>query len=792
MNTYLNDTEVFLDGDQLPAFTLSLSDLLDPSSIRGTRSSTIRILNTPESRAILGSEAMMWNGADTRPTIAFKEGGATVFTADVIVMRADRNVYEVAAIGGNASWFEWAKKTKLQQFDLGISERITASVIASTWTDSPGFFYFPLIDFGSLEDRAIAYEVPADVIRPGIGLRAALSKGFSDQDWHFKPMGLFRDHLAKMVIHNGGRDAKSIDDGNGANTIAAHMTVNPSTPYSFKRYGGANPVPVDLSDLTITLGSALMNATSESYRADRDVNMHTSFVTLRIGIPPSYVGYRFRIALWDATDGRELSGVWTRAIDGADSSPFEFTGTLPTAYVLKGHDVHFAVMLDDQYGSASYTGSLTNGPPNQINYDPEVDYLYDSKLVIATAAPAMTVIDVLKGLNDWRGLVFNTVVLEKRIEVWYDDEFFRPLTAADQRDMRGKIDHSTPPAKLSQQLPGRMLYRFKEDKADREVARITRLVGSPGYANADAEIGGAMDDKTITLPFAATAMGSILDDLLMVPVIRKVDGDYQVDSFDIEPRILIADGQETENWTLQADPVLGTAPTALSYYPKCYFLWPGRDNVPMAFDQAIHIAKGFLPNMTPGTTKTSALQRIARMAQSKVFEAMARWEDHQIVDFDHGQATIVHDGHSEGVYYVQKIDGYTPGKGRFVKTQFVQAPQAASPAVPVITYCAGGVRVSGAGSPEANGVYCPDGTENGLPCWTKVGGTRLEDSIYTPLYEAELLPYYVLTSGGTFDADPNNALYSTYDLPVNPAAVWGVFTSFGGGGDSPAPTSVPV
>lgn len=791
MNTYITaggvTREVFVDGDQAPAFTLSLSDLLDPSSIRGTRSSTIRILNTPESRAVLGSEAMMSIGPD-RPTIKFLDGGIDVFTSEIVVLRSDRNVFECAAVGGNAMWFEWAKKTKLSALDLGISERIIASVIADTWTNAPGAMYFPLIDFGSLEDRAITYEVPADVIRPGVGLKYALAHGFNSQDWHFSAKGLFADHLKKMVVHNGGRNAKSIDDGNGANTIAAHMTVNPDTPYSFKRYGGANPDPVDLSDLTITLGSSMMSGTSESYLADRDLTMHTSFVTLRIGIPTGYVGYRFRVVLWDRTDGRELAGVWSREMTGGDSSPFEFTGTLPKAYVLNGHDVHFAVLLDDAFGSASYTGSLSNGPPNQINYDPEVPYLYDSKLIIGTAAPDLTIIDVLKGINDWRGLVFNTLPLQRRIEVWYDDEFFRPLTATDKRDMRGRIDHTVAPAKLNQQLPVRFLYRFKEDKNDREVSRITRLIGAPGYANADVEIGGYMDERTVTLPFAATAMGSILDDELMVPVIRRVDGDYQVDYFDIEPRILIADGQASANWTLQADPVLGTAPTDLSYYPKCYFLWPGGRNIPMAFGEAIHLAKGFGPNLTLGTTKTSALRRIQRMANSKVFEGYAAWDDFELTELDFGQATVVHDGHSEGTYYVQKVGDRRLGQDRFSKTLFIEAPQAAAPVMPRITYCDGALRVSDSGSPEVDGIYCPDGMENDAPVWTKEGGVRLEDSMYYPLYEGDPLGYFVMTSGGTFEDDPANALYSTFDLPSNPAAVWDVFTAFGGGGDTPVPT----
>ena len=44
--------------------------------------------------------------------------------------------------------------------------------------------------------------------------------------------------------------------------------------------------------------------------------------------------------------------------------------------------------------------------------------------------------------------------------------------------------------------------------------------------------------------------------------------------------------------------------------------------------------------------------------------------------------------------------------------------------------CADAIRLEGAGEDGVNGDYCPDGTENGHPVWTRVGGTRLADSIY--------------------------------------------------------------
>ena len=143
--------------------------------------------------------------------------------------------------------------------------------------------------------------------------------------------------------------------------------------------------------------------------------------------------------------------------------------------------------------------------------------------------------------------------------------------------MRGRIDHTVPRAKLNQQPPVRFLYRLGRQERPGGIAHHAPD-RAPGYANADVEIGGYMDERTVTLPFAAMAMGSIPDDELMVPdppCGRRLPGGLLTLN-------RIPDRRRTgssANWTLQADPVLRTAPTDLSNYPKCYFQWPGGRNI---------------------------------------------------------------------------------------------------------------------------------------------------------------------------------------------------------------------
>lgn len=95
--------------------------------------------------------------------------------------------------------------------------------------------------------------------------------------------------------------------------------------------------------------------------------------------------------------------------------------------------------------------------------------------------------------------------------------------------------------------------------------------------------------------------------------------------------------------------------------------------------------------------------------------------------------------------------------------------------------------LEGAGDAGLNGTYCPDGTHLTYPRWTKVGGVTMEDSIHV-IQPGGPITYWVVTSGGTYAADPANAKaysdFSTFTEPVPPLNTW--FTS--AGGTEPAPT----
>ena len=89
----------------------------------------------------------------------------------------------------------------------------------------------------------------------------------------------------------------------------------------------------------------MMSGTSESYLADRDLTMHTSFVTLRIGIPIGIRGLLVpRGPMGTERTGANWRAYGSREMTGGDS-PLRVHGHAARREVLNGHDVHFAVLF---------------------------------------------------------------------------------------------------------------------------------------------------------------------------------------------------------------------------------------------------------------------------------------------------------------------------------------------------------------------------------------------------------------------------------------------------------------
>jgi len=152
MRLYIGGTEVLLSPDELPEFTYSLIEIIDPSKTRGSTSTTFDIPNTNATRIALGGPAMSETVAGEQ-SIRIGDGGQVLFEGVCTPVEWSEDRVSIAAFGDNADWIGKAKNTKCVEVDLGVSEFVANAMQEASWVDDNRADVYPLIDYGALRDH---------------------------------------------------------------------------------------------------------------------------------------------------------------------------------------------------------------------------------------------------------------------------------------------------------------------------------------------------------------------------------------------------------------------------------------------------------------------------------------------------------------------------------------------------------------------------------------------------------------------------------------------------------------
>lgn len=675
MRGTIDGIEVYLDDDQLPAFTLSVNSLTDPSKVQGVRSTTIRIISTPEARRVLGTEYMAQVGrSGARPVLRIEEGDVDLFRAEVVPVKWTRDVIECLAVGGNASWFEYAKGVKLRDLDFGLGPASTEIAIQNTWTAGAyADLYYPLVDYGSLEGRDDTYNVTAPKFRPAIGVFHVMERLFALQGFELWPDASIADSLLKMVALTPGKALVRRTQGDPATRVV--YSEDPSIQYGVTVVGSTPSVLTGL-DTAPTFGSAQWDNVNYAYIPASDGRLVLMIANgfCRIFINPtytSYIGRQIRMSLWDFTDGVEVAGVWS---DKLTSLGFiDFGMEIGPKYVLAGHKIGIAWQVD-----AAVSHYDIEVVPFTCTYAPESEWVAGESPYINSLMPDMTLGELLTITTT----LLDCVVLTngKRITIKTWDAYMRSRIISGARDWSDRMDHSAAPER-EYNAPAGVSFAFAKDNGDREVGRLDRVLGGEGYANARAVFDGVGNEVSVNVKVSPTAMGECLGGCL-IPLLRKdggamdPDGVHFMDNFDRSTRMLMADGMKAGTWTF------GT--TAKTSYPNCYFLRPSQRT------QALHFANAdiFSGPEVPGSIATSWRRRLRMMGDGDVLTAYFHLRDNELQDFDFGMPTLVDDGSGPAWYWVQEIKDHRFGAGLPTKVTLVKIPDVEyqAPANPPVVF----------------------------------------------------------------------------------------------------------
>lgn len=631
MRGTIDGIEVYLPEDQLPAFTISAGGISDPSLIKGTKSSTLRVIATAESRRALGTESMAEERRTNRPELRIGEDEGDLFRAEVIPVSHDRNVIECFAGTGNATWFDLAKAQKIRELDLGESDPIDATVQADTWTDLDSTLYFPLVDFGNIEGRANTYDIGVTRLRPGVRMHVPLDAAFQSWGYTIRPMGRLADVWKKFILFNP------------RTKIAAGPTPLLANVATFAVTTAANAGAAGPGYVAYTLAATVLTDPGSRYvspgRYDSALD-GTIKPTVTVNVTATGTLLYAQIRVTNTSVGGFIRyGAQVPLVSGVSQDITADLGDLP---IVTGDEVEVAVLF---YGSSTQRdingGTLTFTP---------TDALYGAGMTILMGDPLpdMSVAEVLQALASIKCLAFHTV--RREVQVWFDNEFYRrPGSPLVNRDWTTRMDHTTAPAKVFEDFPRELSFKWKEDSKDRDLKLLDQKYAG-GYGNATLLFPQCYGkEKEIKIPFAATAMENGLEGSVFIPVSRKEGGTYQVDDYDRAPRILIADGMSIGDWVHDGG--------SLTEYPKCYFACGNAvDEILASGNAAMH------GDTRKGAAYTDWSFRLQRNS-APALECSMMVRDWELQDFDHGVPTRADDGHSELWYYVHEVRNHRFGKG---------------------------------------------------------------------------------------------------------------------------------
>ena len=632
----IDGIEVPVNESDIPAFTFSLLDLESPDRLTGSRSTTFKMPATREVRAVLGGPGMSETVTNIRPLLRIGDGSEVLYESLVVPVERNADEYSVVAVGDNAQWFDLAKGTKLTDLDMGVSEPITDTLMRESWEDDEQALAFPIIDFGSFEDRASSFNVTVQKLRPAIRVHAFLRTAFAAWGYSIKVMGSLAGLWKKLVIPNTfgdvaiGEDILRFYSAEFARTDSPTFTSPTAiTEFTF------NSIVNDPSGSETGVGRYTAAVDMEaSIVLDYDV----SATVIPIGGSGFTPLVFINIQLYNFTTATTLTGS-TIVLTPSQSS---YIGSLDFGVQSLAAGSAYGLRIQvSSIGVAS--ASATFNPSTSINYNVErVEYQENVTLNIAQQAPNMSVMELMKAIATTQCLILRTNNARGEVEIWRDAEFYRGTDAG--LDWTDRMDHGSPPTKEVPIYSKRIEYRWRNDSKDRDLVALEQTMNEPGYGNYDAVLANGSNKPTeITLPFAATAMGTLFGGGVFAPVSRKEDGTYQEDDYKREPRLLIMDGVADGAWRFD-----GVDETQ---YPKCYFINPSGAWT-LAFGSGAVYGDAKI-----GTAQLQWAERLRRMVAPRLNADLMIWP-HEISNLDQGVPVLVNDGFDDVWVYLQQINQF--------------------------------------------------------------------------------------------------------------------------------------
>lgn len=680
MRTVINGQDVYLDGDNIPEFSYSLNELTDFTKVKGSSSTTFDIPASNAARVGLGGVAMQEQPIGEVP-IRIGEGGQVLFEGVCVPTEWTDESIKVVAYGDNATWFDKAKSTKCVDVDLGLTEVMTADSVAQQWTTdalSSNFqdilqtqnYFFPLIDYGSMEAYTGTTNITLDKIRWAVSLRALLKKFFNDAGFTVIVKGKLNSLWNRLMLPSSShtyrpRPYKRIVSASVDQSILweTFVQVQPygsygmdtvvlDDGYPYETVPPPDPLLPVLSSVQSDINAVLTVAVNGTYRVNRGSSASLG-TSLKFELQ-QLTGYTFpnnvilATALVEVPPGTgsvevEIDQVLFSVPIAANTSytvvvtPTPFSGTIvnppfrPSVDVLAGTEISF---------------ELT--PPTYTEITTGFEYEISSAI-----APSLTVADVISSLATMLRLVITTNQLSNEVTFQhYDDYLLDPSEGVDWRD---RLSHNTLPAKVRPETPERFVFKYADDDKDERLFNYNDETNWTAEGVYDTD--GRDEEKVSTLKFAATQQGVRFNNAV-VPVIKEVD--KVTDYVKCKPRIMVHGGFQFGGGTA-ATRIITYNGQWFNYCPRFYFSGSGGNDINIGFGN--------------DAGRLGTLERFWRASLIRAVKPYLKGEfrvyDDEFMNFEFARPRLVNDGYGNVWMYVQVVKGKKFGDDDLVDCELI-------------------------------------------------------------------------------------------------------------------------
>lgn len=645
MRTVIGGTELYLAPDDLPEFSYSLTDLTDPSKVKGSTSTSFELPATNGTRIALGGPGLQEEATGDLP-IRIGAEGQVLFEGTCRPVEWTDEVVTIEAYGDNATWIAEAKNTKANEVNLGNSGQVNNQMQEASWTDENRADVYPLIDYGRFYNFTASTNVVEDWLYPAVRVWKVLQAFFQPLGFTVKAEGSFTKLFKKLIIpYNGGAITFR---GDYYQPQSARLTTTTDQTGNVLLF---NTELMDASGMVSVVSSATRFTPVVTGTWDFRFN-GAIIVTRGATVPQASTTLYFRLEkltgllTWQSVQAR----TFTIPSQGAGtSSTFTFDGTLFSFQMEQGQSYRIRVSTFADFGQDDtftlQAGSILEvlltswaGWQDQVDFD-----------IAGSIDKGLTVADIISGITNIFRLVVRTDQATGEVVFQHLDDYLRGVEQG--IDWRERLSHNEPPAKVKMDLPSRYRFKYAEDTSDKRLRLWEEYYKVP-LGEGVYEMGGNGDEKEVTVKFSATDEFNRFDGLI-IPVIAKDDeGALGVDHLKTKPRILIFDGLVPGAWTFDGQ--------SLTEFPRAYFQGSGVPDTSMSFGGDWR--KGTLLNYWRNSLERMKLPYLR--GEFRVY-------DDEFNGFDFARPRLVNDGHGDVWMYVQSVKGKKFGDDDLVECELI-------------------------------------------------------------------------------------------------------------------------